>query len=141
MSCDVGEAAEGLENELRRRWSDGKLGEWALLIIQVFRHFTYVTAHASSFPSLHLRHSSFSNPSVASPTSHLILQPFFCFSYVTGFSLTSPAEPPMVQIRLFLHPVVDSKLVHEGMKLSKVFQSCYLTYWSCNRQLAGHNLT
>ena len=27
--------------------------------------------------SLHLRHSSFSNPSVALPTSQLILQPFF----------------------------------------------------------------
>ena len=33
--------------------------------------------------------------SVASPTSQLILQPFFCFSYVTGFSLMSPGEPPM----------------------------------------------
>ena len=35
MSCDVGEAREGLENELWRRWSDGKLGEseWALLIL------------------------------------------------------------------------------------------------------------
>ena len=28
MSCDVGEATEGLENELWRRWSDRKLGEW-----------------------------------------------------------------------------------------------------------------
>ena len=33
----------------------------------------------SSFPSLHLRHSSFSNPSVALPTSQLILQPFSRF--------------------------------------------------------------
>ena len=31
MSCDVGKATEGLENEPWRRWSDGKLGEWALL--------------------------------------------------------------------------------------------------------------
>ena len=89
MSCDVGEVTESLENEneLWRRWSDWKLGEWA---------------------ELHLRHSSFSNPSVAlptsqlilqpsvaSPTSQLILQPFFRFSYVTGVSLTSPGEPPM----------------------------------------------
>ena len=29
--------------------------------------------------------------------SQLILQPFFRFSYVTGFSLTSPGEPPMVR--------------------------------------------
>ena len=46
--------------------------------------------------SLYLRHNSFSNPSVASPTSQLILQPIFRLSYVTGFSLKSPGEPPMV---------------------------------------------
>ena len=27
MSCDVGEAAEGLENELWRRWSEYDVGE------------------------------------------------------------------------------------------------------------------
>ena len=55
-----------------------------------------------SNPSVaYLRHSSFSNPSVASPTSQRILQPFFRFSYVTGSSLTSPGEPPM------LHTAVD----------------------------------
>ena len=32
--------------------------------------------HSPTLPSLHLRHSSFSNPSVASPTSRLILKPF-----------------------------------------------------------------
>ena len=37
------------------------------------------------------------NPSVASPTSQLILQPFR-FSYVTGSSLASPGEPPMLFI-------------------------------------------
>ena len=57
---------------------------------------TMSRAHSPSFPSLHLCHNSFSNPSVASPTSQLILQPFFRFSYVTGFSLTSPGEPPMI---------------------------------------------
>ena len=47
----------------------------ALLILQPFRHFTYVTAHFPALPLLHLHHSSFSNPSFASPTSqglHLI---------------------------------------------------------------------
>ena len=53
-------------------------------------HFTYVTAHSLTFPSLYLRHSSFSNPSVASPTSQLILQPFRCFPYVTAHSPTLP---------------------------------------------------
>ena len=82
MSCDEGKATEGLENELWPRWSNGKVGEWALfilqpfrtsptaqLILQPFRRFTYVIAHSPSLPLLHLRHSSFSNPSFASPTS------------------------------------------------------------------------
>ena len=30
-ACDVGEAKEGLENELWRRWSDVRVGEWAVL--------------------------------------------------------------------------------------------------------------
>ena len=64
-------------------------------ILQTFSHFTYVTAHSPTLPSIYLRHNSFSNPSVASPMSQLILQPFFRLSYVTGFSLTSPGEPPM----------------------------------------------
>ena len=42
-----------------------------------------------------LRHSSFSNPSVASPTSQFILQPLSLLSYVTSSSLTSPGEPLM----------------------------------------------
>ena len=80
MSCDVREATEGLENELWRRWSDGKVGE---------------SAHSPNFPSLLLRLSSFSNPSVALPTWKLILQPFRCFTYVTAHSPTL--------LSLFLH--------------------------------------
>ena len=66
-ACDVGEAEEGLEDELWRTWS---------------------RAHSPTFPSLHLRHSSFSNPSIAFPTSQLILQPFHCFTYATALSPT-----------------------------------------------------
>ena len=95
MSRDVGKATEGLENELWRRWSDGKVRKWAELILQPFRHFTNVTAHYPTLPSLYLRHNSFFNSSVASPTSQFILQTFFRFSYVTGSSLTSPGEPPI----------------------------------------------
>ena len=83
MNCGVDKAREMLENEL---------------ILQAFRRFTYVTAHFPTLPSHYLRHSSFSNPSIASPTSQLILQPFFCFSYVTGFSLTLSGEPPMTSL-------------------------------------------
>ena len=73
MSCDVGKAREGLE-----------------LILQVFSHFTYVTAHSDSpsFLSLHLHHSSFSNPFLALPMSHLILQPFYSFTYITAHYLS-----------------------------------------------------
>ena len=41
-------------------------------------------------PLLHLRHSSFSNPSVALPMSQLILQPVRRFTYVTAHSPTLP---------------------------------------------------
>ena len=39
------------------------------LILQPFRRFTYVTAHSSTLPLLHLSHSTFSIPFFASPTS------------------------------------------------------------------------
>ena len=56
---------------------------WAArLILQPFSRFTYVTAHSPTLQLLHLRHSSFYNPSVDSP--------------VTGTSPTSPGEPPMI---------------------------------------------
>ena len=89
--------------------------EWALLILQPFRHFTCVKthsptlpslylrhthsptlpslylchsrAHSPTFPSLHLRHNSFSNPFVALPTSQLILQPFSVASPTSYFIL------------------------------------------------------
>ena len=127
MSCDVGKAREGLENEVWRRWSGWKLGAHSPsfqslqlrhssflfsklsvasptshLILQPSRRFTYVTPNSPTLPSLYLRHNSFSNPSVASPTWQLILQTFFRFSYVTGFSLTSPGEPPMEKSSAFI---------------------------------------
>ena len=66
-TCDVGEATESLDNELCRRWSDERVGEWP-------------KPHSPTLPSLHLRHSSFFNPSGVSPTS--------------------PGEPPMVGMSL-----------------------------------------
>ena len=56
MSFDVGEVSEGLENEQS-------------LLLQ-------------ALPSLYLSHSSFSNPSVASPMSQLIFLPLRPFTYV-----------------------------------------------------------
>ena len=71
------------------------------LILQPYRRFTYVTAHSTILPLLHIRHrlftyvtwrASFSNPFVASPTSQFIIQPFRCFTYVTGNWSTSSSE-------------------------------------------------
>ena len=69
MSCDVGEAE---------------------LILQAFRHFTYVTIHSPTFPSLYLRHSSFSNPfryftnvTAHSPILLSLLLRHRIFTYVT----------------------------------------------------------
>ena len=69
-----------------------------------FRRFTYITTHSPTLLSLHLRHNSFYSPFVASPTSQLNLQPFHCFTYVTGTSCTSPDELP----------------IHRGMKKQSV---------------------
>ena len=66
------------------------------LILQPLHLFTYFTAHSPTLPPLYLHHSSFYNPSVASPTSQLILQPFRCFTYIISTSLNSPGEPPMI---------------------------------------------
>ena len=70
MSYDVGEVTERLENEL------------------CCISLSMSSAHSPTFPSLHLRHNSFSNLPVALPTSQLVLQPFHCFTYVTVHSPT-----------------------------------------------------
>ena len=101
-----------LHNYLRKTEFGGKLREWALLILQAFHHFTYITAHSPTHLSLLLRNrlftyatwraahgchskikffwSSYSNLSVTSPTSQLILQTFRRFTYVTAHSPTFP---------------------------------------------------
>ena len=92
-----------------------------VLNISSIRVFDQIPVHSPTFPSLHLRHSSlsnpsvallrhssfsnpsvallrhssFSNPSVASPTPQFIIQHFFRFSYVRSSSLNSSGELPM----------------------------------------------
>ena len=44
------------------------------------------SAHSPTLLPLHLRHRSFYNNSAALPTSQIILEPFRCFTYVTGTS-------------------------------------------------------
>ena len=57
--------------------------------------------NSPTLPSFYLRHSSFSKPSVASPTSQFILQPFFRFSYVTSRA-HSPTFPSLHLSQLIL---------------------------------------
>ena len=80
-SCDVGEAKEGWKNDMWRRWSNGSwrmscdvdelcsfsnisvASSTSQVILQLFRCFTYVTAHYPSLLSLHLCHKHFTNVS------------------------------------------------------------------------------
>ena len=87
--------------------------KWAELILQAFRHFTYVRAHSSTLTLLHLHHNSFSNPSAGLPTSQLILQALLLlhlhhrhFTYVTAHT---PILPPLhLHHRSFYNPSVAS---------------------------------
>ena len=117
MSCDVGEATEVTSptsqlililQAFRQR-----------LILQAFSHFMYVTAHSDSpsFPSLHLRHSSFFNHSVASPTSQLILQPFRRLSYVTAHS---PAVPSLHLVTAHSPTLPSLHLRHTSLSIPSV---------------------
>ena len=67
-------------------------------------------AHSPILPSLYLRYNSFSNPSVASPTSQLILQPFRRFTYVTTHSPTLPLL--YLRHNSFSNPSVASPTSH-----------------------------
>ena len=68
------------------------------LILQPFRRFTYVTVHSPTLPLLYLRHSSFSNPSFASPTSqalhlrYLASRPCISQTLITKFSQNIVAD-------------------------------------------------
>ena len=105
-------------------------------------HIQYVITHSPTLPSLYLRHSSFSNPSVTSPMSQIILQPFFRFSYVTSSSLNSPGRThsptfPSLHLRhnSFSNPSVASPT-------SQVFHLIHLpsSPWSCLTLVLGeHN--
>ena len=84
----------------------------------------------SSFSNLHLRHNSFSNSSVALPTSQLILQFFRCFTYVSSFSNPSFASPTSQALHLrhlasrpcvSFHPMGPSSILVRVNFLVEVF--------------------
>ena len=77
MSCDVGKATEGWRmscdvGEVTERFLNELCSPTSQLILQPFRRFTYITAHSPTLLFLHVRHSSFFNPSFASPTSQVL---------------------------------------------------------------------
>ena len=103
------------------------------LIHQHFRHFPYVTTHSPILSSLYLRHSSFYNPSVASPKLHFILQPFFRFSYDTSsssfsnLSVTSPTSQLILQpFRCFTYVTVHSPTLLSLLLRHKLFTLIHL---------------
>ena len=91
-----------------------------------------VTAHSPTLPSFYLRHSSFFNPSVASPMSQFVFKPFFRFSYVTGSSITSPGEPPMLNISFSLNLQISIKCENILSGLTEDPCSVSGSNYSCN---------
>ena len=124
------------------------------------------SAHSPRFQSLHLRHSSFwfsklsvtsptshssfSNPSLALPTSQLILQRFRCFTYVTAHCPTLLS--PLLRHRIFTYftwraaygkfchgsvLVLDSLKEHQHIKLETRVQApvqdIIFIFQFCNR--------
>ena len=135
-ACDVGEAKEGLENELWRRWSNGRIGDWAVTQVKRRKGWRTSCDVGEVTERFENEQSSFSNLSLTSPTSQLILQhfrrftyvtahsptlpllhlrhrsfskPFFRFSYVTSSSFKSPGEAPMLRRKYW--PIWDSNSV------------------------------
>ena len=93
---------------------------WAEFILQLFHHFTYVTAHSPTLLSIYLHRSSFFNPSVAWPTSQLILQPFRRFTSIMAPTL------PLLHLR---HSSFSSPSFASPM--SQTLHLCHLA--SCPR--------
>ena len=86
------------------------------------------SAHFPTFLSLHPRYNSFSNPSVALPTSQLILQSFRRFTYVTTHSPTLPSL--YLRHSSFSNPSVASPT--SQFILQPFFRFSYLTSSSLN---------
>ena len=88
-------------------------------------------SYSPSFPSRYLRHSSFSNRSIASPTSQLILQPFLCFTYVTANSPTLLSL--LLRHRLFTYVTWRAAHAPVNLCINSFCTLCILTYHNFNR--------
>ena len=78
MSCDVGKAMKGwrMSCDICEQSSFSKPFRYFTHVTaySLFHCFTYVTDHFPTLPLLHLRHSSFCNPSFASTSQALHLR-------------------------------------------------------------------
>ena len=83
-------------------------------------------ALSPSFPSLHPRDKSFSNPYVALPTPQLVLQPFHCFTYVTAHSPTLLS--PLLHHRLFTY--VTWRAAHVWFSSWRLLQFMLESWWT-----------
>ena len=122
---------------------------------QPFSRFIYVTANSTTIPSLHLRHSSLSNHSVASPTSQLILQPLCRFTYVTVPFPTPSVASHMSQLILqspchFTYitahsPILLSLHLHHSSFSNPSFalptSQLILQHFLCFTYITAHSLT
>ena len=120
-----------LKGHLQRVTKWRKKGQWphSNSKITEWQTFTYVTVHSPTLPSLYPPHSSFSNPSVALPTSQLILQPFRCSSYVTAHSRTILSL--FLRHRLFTY--VTWRAAHESKRHGQDMQHVLSNAEMCTR--------
>ena len=117
MNCDVCKATEGLENELWRRWNDGKVGQWALLIPQLFRHWRLISSFTTLLTSRSL--ASLSIVSVKSPTNF--------------------AQRPQFRLEILLHTVNLRQGTHGFTSLPKEAILRIFTLWKSHRLRPGLN--
>ena len=96
-------------------WQALRLPSVPQLILQPLHGFTYVTAHSPTIPLLHPRHSSFSNPSFAFPTSqalhlrHLTGRPCY-ISTVLTLSNRALWKPLISRREFILNPFLKYSL-------------------------------
>ena len=130
---------------LWRRRSERRVGEWAVTNVKWRKGWrmsravynTMSRAHSPTFPSLHLRHNSFSNPSVALPTSQLSLQPFRCFTYVHS-SFYNPSFASPTSQALHLRHLASRPCTPVNKAMSEIWNcNHYFRSIPCNYRLAG----
>ena len=116
-SCDVGKAAEGLENELWRRWSNVTVVEWAVTWVERQKSWRMSCDVGEATKGWRMRLCLILQPFVASSTSQLILQPFRRFTYVTARSTTLP----LLHLRHRHFTYVTWRAAHAPMMMFNMF--------------------